>query len=346
VNNKIKVAIGAALVLSFSLTTIWSTAPRLFGQQLTFLAIGLVIGLIFYKLDLGVLFGISPVFCLLSLLLLTATLLFGDPVRGSTRWLGPIQTSEAVKPLLVIFYAAFLANRDINKLKNLLLYAILALIPAVLIKIQPDLGSALVVLSLAAILAVFSGLNKKLVLLFLIISLAAAPLAPLVLKDYQIDRLQSFINPHQDPQGIGYNVIQSIIAIGSGGVLGKGVRLGTQSHLNFLPERHTDFIFASFAEEFGFVGIVLALFAYYFLFSGLVGDTADLKEKNSRLLSSGIIWIFLFQMVVNIGMNLGLMPVTGITLPLFSYGGSSLISSMALLGLSINLLELTPRFKI
>lgn len=345
-SKKIKIAISAGLILSFSLTTIWSTTPNLFFNQLAFLILGIFVVLLFYRLDLGVLFSISPIFYIVSIILLVATLLLGEPVRGATRWLGPLQTSEAIKPLLTIFYANFLVRHDINKIKNLLIYWVLALIPVILIKVQPDLGSALVILSLAGLMATFAGLNKKTILLLAVSFIVLIPIAPKILKNYQLDRIESFINPESDPKGTGYNVIQSVIAIGSGGILGKGVRLGTQSHLNFLPERHTDFIFASFAEEFGLVGIFMALAAYYYLFSNFFEETANLKEKNAKLLHLGIVWIFFFQVVVNIGMNLGLMPVTGITLPLFSYGGSSLISFMALLGLSANLLELTPRFKI
>lgn len=345
-SKKVKIAISAALIISFSLTTIWSTTPKLFANQVAFLVLGIFIVFLFYRLDLGLLLSISLPFYIISLILLALTLFLGEPVRGSTRWLGPLQTSEAVKPLLAIFYANFLASHDINKIKNLLIYGALALIPAILIKVQPDLGSSLVILSLAGIMAIFAGLNKKIILLLAVSFIALIPIAPKILKNYQLDRIESFINPESDPQGTGYNVIQSVIAIGSGGVLGKGVRLGTQSHLNFLPERHTDFIFASFAEEFGLVGIFLVLAAYYYLFSNLFAETTNLPEKNTKLLHLGILWIFFFQVVVNVGMNLGLMPVTGITLPLFSYGGSSLVSFMALLGLSANLLELTPRFRV
>lgn len=345
-NKRIKLAISLILILSLGLTTIWSTAPKLFSTQFLLLLVGLAIMYFFYKLDLGLLFSLSPFLYCLSIFLLIITLIVGETTRGATRWLGPIQTSEMIKPFLAVFYAHFLSVWGVKKLKNFIIYTFLALLPAFLVKLEPDLGSALVLITLAGSMAIFSGLNLKLVSLSLAIIIAIIPLVPHLLKPYQLDRLQSFINPHEDPQGRGYNALQSIIAIGSGGLIGKGVRLGTQSHLNFLPERHTDFIFASFAEEFGFFGIIIILSAYFYLFFNLLKEITTLRESNHRLLQFGILSIFVFQVVVNIGMNLGLLPVTGITLPLFSYGGSSLISFMALLGISANLLELTPRFKI
>lgn len=345
-NKKLRLFVPIGLLVSFGLTTIWSTVPDLFWIQLGFLAFGVLIAFIFYKIDFTVALSLSTLIYIFSVFLLVITLFFGENVRGATRWLGvgPFapQTSEIVKPLLILAYTGFLVNHKLDKIKNLLFYFVMAGIPVILVKIQPDLGSALVLSALAGFMAVFGGLPPKKIILLLLFLLLLIPLSPYFLKDYQLDRLESFINPYHDPRGRGYNVIQSVIAIGSGGILGQGVRLGTQSHLNFLPERHTDFIFASFAEEFGLLGISLTLIAYFSLLSLLISAAEKLKEPEYRLLGVGIIAIFLFQTVVNIGMNLGMMPVTGITLPLFSYGGSSLLSFMALLGMSARLLELTP----
>ena len=349
-NKKLRLFVSVGLLVSFGLTTIWSTVPDLFWVQLGFLAVGILLAFVFYKLDFTVALNLSTLIYIFSVFLLVITLFFGDSVRGATRWLGvgPFapQTSEIVKPLLVLAYAGFLVNHKLDKLKNLLLYLVMVGTPVILVKIQPDLGSALVLSALAAFMAVFGGLSAKKISLFLLLLLLLIPLSPYFLKDYQLDRLESFINPYHDPRGRGYNVIQSVIAIGSGGIFGKGVRLGTQSHLNFLPERHTDFIFASFAEEFGLLGISLTLVAYFSLLSLLLATVEKLKGQEYRLLGIGIIAILLFQTVVNIGMNLGMMPVTGITLPFFSYGGSSLLSFMALLGMSARLLELTPTHQI
>ncbi|MBI3954566.1 rod shape-determining protein RodA [Candidatus Collierbacteria bacterium] len=348
--NKLVLAICFSLIFIFSLTTIWSTTPKLFLPQFAFLVTGLLLVLVFAKTDIGLWFNFSPIFYFLSIILLLVTLIFGETVRGSTRWisLGPAspQTSEFVKPLLTLFFAHYLSKRNINHLKTFISYLILALLPAGLILIQPDLGSALVILALSGSIALFSGFKLKNLILIVIFLALLSPLAIKTLKPYQIDRLQSFIDPYHDPLGSGYNVIQSVIAIGSGGLFGRGVRLGTQSHLNYLPERHTDFIFASFAEEFGFVGMSLLLGSYVIIFSSLIKILYLLNDNRAFLFQVGLISIFVFQTFVNLGMNLGLAPVTGITLPLFSYGGSSLLSFSILLGLNINLLEFIPRMRI
>lgn len=338
--------ISVGLILSFGLTTIWSTAPSLFWVQAGFLVVGLVLAYLFYKLDLSIAFSLSTLIYIFTILLLALTLFFGQSARGATRWFLGFQTSEIAKPLLAIAYAGFLTNHRLDKIKNLLLFFFLAAIPALLVRAQPDLGSALVLFALASLMAIFAGLGLKRIIILTLLLALVIPLAPLFLHDYQMERIESFLNPYHDPKGSGYNVIQSVIAIGSGGVLGKGVRLGTQSHLNFLPERHTDFVFASFAEEFGFLGITLVIFAYYYLLSLLTNTASRVKQPEHRLLAIGILAIIFFQVVVNIGMNLGLIPVTGITLPLFSYGGSSLVSFLALLGLSVRLLELNPTHRI
>ncbi len=345
-SKNLKIAISVILILSFGLTTIWSTAPKLFLTQVVILVLGLGLLFIFRKLDLGVLFSLSPYLYIFSLLILVLTIVIGSTSRGATRWLGPLQTSEMIKPFLVIFFAYLLSNRPLKNLKNLVLFVLAVAVPALLVKAQPDLGSALVILATAGFMAIFSGLNLKIIALGLVGFLILVPLAPKLLRSYQMDRIQSFLNPHEDPQGRGYNAAQAVIAIGSGGLIGKGVRLGTQSHLNFLPERHTDFIFASFAEEFGLIGVFLLLAAYFYLISIFLNEAPNLKNPQYRLLLLGIVGIFITQTSINIGMNLGLLPVTGITLPLFSYGGSSLLSFMALLGLTVNLLELAPKYKI
>lgn len=349
-NKKIGLLISVGVLLSFGLTTIWSTVPSLFWVQAGFLAIGFFIAFVFYKLDFTIAFSLSTFLYIFSILLLVITLFFGQSVRGATRWIGigtwQLQSSEIVKPLLALAYAGYLGSHSLKKIKNLLVYSVLALIPVLLVKSQPDLGSSLVLLVLAGFMGMFARINKRYLVVIALVSLVAIPLAPYFLKDYQLNRIESFLNPYHDPRGKGYNAIQSVIAIGSGGLIGKGVRLGTQSHLNFLPERHTDFIFASFAEEFGLLGIVLVLGAYFYLLSRLFETSCLLKEHDQRLLALGILSIFMFQSLINIGMNLGIMPVTGITLPFFSYGGSSLLSFAALLGMSLRLLELTPTHQI
>lgn len=348
--TKPRLIIPVLVILSLGLTTIWSTAQNLFGPTLQFLCLGLIFFFIFSKIDPVVLLPFGWWLYIISCLLLVATYFLADEVRGSARWLDlgffNLQSSEAVKPLLLFFFASYLSRVDLNKLKEFLKFLALVLLPAALIKYQPDLGSALVIVAMAGVMALFSGLKTKTLVSIGLLIAIVIPIFPLLLKDYQLARIETFLNPYGDPKGKGYNVIQSVIAIGSGGVFGKGVKLGTQSHLNFLPERHTDFAFASFAEEFGFVGVFILFLAYYFLLHQLLNLTSLQKEKTHRLLAGGIFAIVFFQTVVNLGMNLGLLPVTGITLPLFSYGGSSLVVFFQILGISFHLLAYTPKYRL
>ena len=338
------------LIQVLSLVTIWSTFPELFLTQLLFVIVGAIIILLLSKADLHLFFSLSTIFYIVSLILLVITMIVGRNIRGSVRWIDlgifNLQSSEIVKPLLAIFYSVYLSKLKKIGWKEILIYLFLALIPVALIAAQPDLGSALTLIFLPVALLAFSGQFKKLLILGVISASIIIPLESKILKPYQRQRLETFINPYADPRGAGYNVIQATIAVGSGKVLGKGVKLGTQSHLNFLPERHTDFIFASFVEEFGLVGALVLLVAYGIIFSYCLKLIKHLKDRALILLSLSIFLLLLFQFVVNIGMNLGIMPVTGITLPLFSYGGSSLLSFAILVGWQLRQLDLVTPFEI
>lgn len=337
IRSRTLIAIG--IILIFSLITIWSTVPNLFFYQLAFLLTGAIIMYYFSKLDLRLVLGLSTPLYIVSIILLLLTLVVGENIRGSTRWLNlglfSLQTSEVVKVFLIFFYANFLSSKQ-----KLSTYFLLALVPFLLVLRQPDLGSALVLLAIPLVLYISSHFNLKTLLILLLSAVILIPVGLKFAKPYQLDRIESFLNPYSDTAGGGYNVIQSIIAIGSGRFIGKGVSLGTQSHLNFLPERHTDFIFASFIEEFGLLGSVLVLGGFFVLLQAMLRTASKLKDKGLYLVQIAIFTIFAFQTFVNIGMNLGLMPVTGITLPLFSYGGSSLISSLALLGIQLKLFDI------
>lgn len=341
----------AALVLieALSLTTIWSTVPSLFLSQLTFVLTGVILIYLIGKADLSIVFSLSWVLYFISIFLLLVTLIIGHNSRGSVRWIDlgffNLQTSEIVKPFLAIVYADFLTRNKNMKWGKFIFFLCLSAFPVFLVLIQPDLGSALALVFLPVVLLSLTGQFKRILLLGAIFLVAAIPLESKLLKPYQRQRIETFINPYSDPKGAGYNVIQATIAVGSGGLIGKGVKLGTQSHLNFLPERHTDFIFASFAEEFGFLGITVLFLAYYAFLSGCLKGVSKLKDEYS-LLSLAIFLLFAFQIIVNIGMNLGIMPVTGITLPLFSYGGSSLLSFSILAGLMLAQLDLIIPFEI
>jgi rod shape determining protein RodA len=338
------------LVLILGLITIWSTAPELFFTQLAFVIAGVIIVFLLSRFDTRTFFSISNFLYIASILLLILTMLIGRNIRGSIRWIDlglfNLQTSEIVKPLLAIFYASYLSQNKISKWLDLLKFLFLSLIPVVLVAIQPDLGSALTLICLPLALLVFTGHLKKILIIGAIFLAIAVPLESKFLKPYQRQRFETFVNPYKDPQGAGYNVIQATIAVGSGGIFGKGVKLGTQSHLSFLPERHTDFIFASFVEEFGMVGATFLLIAYFIIFNTILRSGKIQRDSQASLLSLSVFTIIAFQTIVNIGMNLGVMPVTGITLPLFSYGGSSLLSFAILIGLELRQLDLITPFEI
>lgn len=338
------------LIQVLSLTTIWSTFPDLFLTQLSFAIAGTIIILLLSKADLTLFFSLSTGFYILSLLLLILTMFVGRSIRGSVRWIDlgffNLQTSEIVKPLLAVFYSAYLSRLKKINWKEIFIFLFLAMIPVVLIAAQPDLGSALTLVFLPVALLAFSGQFWKLALVGAVVLGVFIPLESKLLKPYQRQRIETFINPYKDPQGAGYNVIQATIAVGSGKILGKGVKLGTQSHLNFLPERHTDFIFASYVEEFGLMGALVLFSSYAVVFNYSLINIKRLKERPLILLALSIFLLFIFQFVVNVGMNLGIMPVTGITLPLFSYGGSSLLSFAILIGLQLRQLDLIASFEI
>ncbi|OGD83664.1 hypothetical protein A2572_01430 [Candidatus Collierbacteria bacterium RIFOXYD1_FULL_40_9] len=333
-----------------SLVTIWSTYPSLFLTQVSFVLIGILIVYLVSKVDHTVLFSTATFWYLTSIAILVLTYFIGRNVRGSIRWIDfgffNLQTSELVKPMLAIFYCSYLTMFPPKKISQYLKFIFLSLIPVVLVAKQPDLGSALTILFMPIFLLMVSGHFKQVLVFGALFLFLAVPLESVLLKPYQRTRIETFLNPYKDPQGAGYNVIQATIAVGSGGFFGKGVKLGTQSHLNFLPERHTDFIFASFAEEFGFLGVLFFLFCFYYLFRFFLYVSSRQKDQDSYLLCLSGFSVILFQFIVNVGMNMGLMPVTGITLPLFSYGGSSLLSFAIFLGFLVRQLDLLPPIEI
>lgn len=329
-------AIPFIIILVFGTTTILSTAPSLIVPQIVFILIGFFFLLLLSLLNRHYFENLGlPIylFCLFQLFL---TYLIGSISRGSLRWidLGPFryQTSEFAKPLLIISLAFLFQNQKWG-LKTFIKNLFLVAIPAVLVFFQPDLGSAMIISLVGLMLMIHSGVPLKYPLILIILFILLSPFAYRLMHDYQRERILSFIDPYSDPARSGYNVIQATVAIGSGQLFGKGVLQGTQSHLRFLPERHTDFAFASFAEEFGFVGVSLLFICFYLVLNYLSRLSNYVTDLPIRLVCLGAFWLIFFQTVVNVGMNLGILPVTGITLPFVSYGGSSLISLFLVLGL-------------
>lgn len=334
------------LIILLGSVAILSVNPIVFPDHLFFVLISILVFLILSFTDLKIIENFSLYFYPLTLLLLLLPIFLGIFSRGAVRWVQigsyTFQPSEFCKPLLAMFFAKYWVLKEFN-LKTLIKYLFLLFIPVILIFRQPDLGSSLVVFVLGLGVLFFSKINWSQLLILGLILLAFLPPGWFFLKDYQKVRLVHFFNPSSDPLGAGYNITQATIAIGSGKLTGKGLGKGTQSHLAFLPERHTDFIFASFAEEFGLIGSFSLLTLYSLLLSRLLKIARESLDPFLATFCFGIFFFVFFQIFVNIGMNLGLLPITGITLPLFSYGGSSLISTAICLGLIGNVTRMTRK---
>lgn len=323
-------------LIAVNLSLIASTTPSLFIQQLFFFLLGLSLYVFFTTID----YSLYPKFmwffytaCILLLIVSFA----GPQIRGSYRWIDiggfNLQPSELIKPFVIIFFSSIIARQKINNIYTHFIRLGLLLPITILIFKQPDLGNVLVYLSLFIALEITGGLSVLYILAGAIVFIAIGPFLWTILKDYQRMRILSFINPHMDPIGAGYNALQAVIAIGSGGLFGLGLGRGTQSHLLFLPEYHTDFVFASLGEELGLIGGALVIIFYFLLLLRILFIAGRTEDNLGRLLCVGVFAQLFAQVFINIGMNLSLLPITGITLPLLSYGGSSAVSTCIELGL-------------
>jgi len=313
------------ILMSFNLLMVSSLAPTYLFRQILAWLIGIILFFVGKQINPKMMNTSKwPIFIVCCLLLATPIAL-NNITRGSRRWIDigftSIQPSEIVKPWLMIN----LANSN---------HPLFHLIPIGIVMAQPDLGSAISIFFLMIPIILF---NKKFFKISLILGMIVVITSPIIYKyvlhDYQKNRIINFINPNHDPLGKGYNVIQSKIAIGSGGLWGKGYRKGTQGQLLFLPEKHTDFMFSATAEELGLLGIIILLASYYILINTLIKKAFSFKNKAAFIFTLGIVMQIWLQTVVNIGMNIGLLPVTGIPLPFISVGGSSLISYLFSLGI-------------
>lgn len=312
-------------------------------RQLQWTVLGAVLAIIFFKIGYQRLIDFGYHLFILNILLLVLVLIIGDVRYGARRWLEfgsfAFQPSEFAKITFVLALAKYLGDvkENIVKPRALVVPLIMAAVPISLIFKEPDLGTALIFIPILFVMLLIGGARIKHILQLLAMGLVCVPFIWLFLKDYQKARLLVFLNPNLDPLGAGYTIIQSKIAIGSGGLFGKGWLSGTQNQLNFLPERHTDFIFSVVGEEWGFIGCAFLLWLYYkFLNRGiLIADTtSDIYGKS---LAYGIVTIFAVHIIVNIGMVCGLMPVVGLPLPFLTYGGSFLISSLVSVGILENI---------
>lgn len=343
----ILISLSALMLLSFGLMMLLSIAPEKFLPQVLSAVFSLLVGWIVFRLGVKNILPFAWVAYTAVLILLGLTLVFGKVAKGSSRWLKvgvfQLQASELTKPVMLLVTIKLMENgwpADSKKQIRLLAkYILVALIPFCLVLSQPDLGSSLILAAIAVWIFITSLPPKRLILGLIVLLVVLLPLSKFGLKSYQLDRLKSFIDPYSDPLGTGYHVIQSTIAVGSGGVFGRGLGYGTQGKLRFLPERQTDFIFANLVEELGLAGGITVIGLYSVIVGVCFWAAVKSGKPEGRLILSGIgVWLF-FQTSVNIAMNLGIMPVTGVTLPLLSYGGSSLLSSAIILSIAFSAMK-------
>lgn len=314
------------------------------GRQGLFFVLGLLVAGFLMRYDYRVLYRWVPALYVINCIMLIVVRVAGTSALGAQRWiqLGPItlQPSEFAKVLIIICLARLLADHKggFQTWKSLLPVVGMMLPPFILVFIQPDLGTSLIFAAICFGMLFLSGLRMRMVKQALIGLVAVFPVVWFfLLHDYQQKRILVLFNPNVDPFGSGYHVIQSKISIGSGGFIGQGLFAGTQSQLNFLPENHTDFIFSVIGEELGFVGAIFLLFLYFLLLNRAIVISRSSGDSFGSLLACGIFSMWLFQVFINVGMTLGIMPVTGIPLPFISYGGSALMVNMVCAGLLMNI---------
>lgn len=329
------------IVMIYSATQ--SSAPRLYISQVYALALGMLAMIVALSIDYRTLADRSHLIYIAIVALLIYVMLFGAVRGGARRWipLGPfnLQPSEFAKIAVALVLAKFFgeSRRGNPSLADLLVAGGLAAVPLVLIARQPDLGTAVTILPVFLAIAYVAGLPMRVLGVIALIAVLAAPVAwKFALKDYQKQRVLTFIDPSKDTRGAGYQQIQARITAGSGGFWGKGFMKGTQGQLRFLPVAHNDFIFSVWAEERGFVGVLAALGLYLFVIVRSLDAARLAKDRLGAYLVLGILATFTFQVIYNISMSAGLAPVKGLTLPLMSYGGSSLIATLAGFGLILN----------
>ena len=316
---------------SFGLFLLLTLGYSIFYQQLLFLIIGFILLAVCSRIDPVILWWFAPIGYVLGNIFLALSYL-GPNIRGATRWIiiggAQLQPSELAKPLFLLAFSYFIVKYNPRNLRNIPIHIVLFLVPFLLVFKQPDLGSSLVYGSFWIAMLLGGGLPVSVIGIGGIVAALLVPATWTFLHPYQRDRIMTFLNPALDPKGAGYNALQAMIAVGSGQFIGRGLGRGTQSHLRFLPEHHTDFIFATLVEELGFLGGILLFALYAILLVRII--LPFLHEEHHDLgtyaYSIGLFAMLFSQIMINTGMNMGLIPITGITLPFVSYGGSSILS--------------------
>ena len=345
--------LGISLLTLFSVThtdPISMTSLPLYIKQFLWILLGIVVFVLFASIDYHVVARFVYPLYGITIVLLGMVLVTGRTISGARRWiaLGPLsfQPSEVAKISLLLVFAKYLsdahdhAGRGLN-LKTVIPPFCLLLLPMLLVLKQPDLGTGLALSAIFFSMIFVLGFRSHFLIYFALLSLMFIPFIGQIvwgsLRDYQKGRIQTFLNPMADPTGGGWHVIQSKIAIGSGGILGKGVGGGTQSQLKFLPESPTDFIFSVFSEEWGLVGIIILLSLFLFLLWWGIDVAYRAKDTLGILMAVGVVGLISYNLLVNVGMALGLLPVVGVPLPLLSYGGTAMITHLGLLGLLLSI---------
>lgn len=341
-----------ALVCTMGLVALYSAVnagtataqAALFTKQLIWYGAGTVAMVVAFLFDYKSYEKWAYLFYGLCVILLLAVLFFGKYVGGSRRWLavGPIsiQPSEMVKLAVIIvlakFYARVCSTKGISA-RELLVPVVLVAIPFILVVRQPDLGTAMVIALIAGAMTLYAKIERRTFICIVVAGALTVPLVWLFLKGYQKQRILTFLNPDRDPLGAGYHIIQSKIAVGSGMLTGKGFLKGTQNALDFLPEQHTDFIFSVLAEEWGLMGTTAVLSVFMLITIWGLQIAQRSRDPFGTILAVGVTAMIAWQVFINIGMVMGLMPVVGVTLPFLSYGGSSIVTMMAGMGLLLNI---------
>jgi rod shape determining protein RodA len=328
----------------YSATSSWITAAQpVYLKQTYWLGAGLLIAAMICLVDYRHLEYLSFPFYLGTLLLLLLVLLVGRTSMGATRWINlggfNLQPSEIMKVVIILAYARYFSEKAPVRglsLRELIVPGLILAMPAVLIMKQPDLGTAMLVLFIGGSMALFAGVQRSAVIWLGGGGLCAMVGGWFLLHDYQRRRIMTFLDPEQDPLGAGYHIIQSKIAVGSGGFGGLGFMKGTQSQLSFLPERHTDFAFSVFAEEWGFLGGLLLISLYLLIMLWGLHIAQKAGDRFGMFIAFGVTAMLFWHIVVNLGMVIGLLPVVGVPLPLFSYGGTNMVTTMIGVGLLLN----------
>jgi len=333
-------AVGVLQIFSATLDTSFHSA---WWKQIFFVFCGLALMWMILGVDYHSMMHYVTWLYVASVVSLLGTALIGTEAWGSKRWIPlpggiHLQVSEFVKLVIIVLVARYLTDLKTDELEiwEMAKLAGLVAVPAGLVLLQPDLGTSLTYMAILVTGAFLAGLRWKYVAVIAIVAVLVLPVGFHFLKDYQKARLVSFMDPDRDPRGTGYQLIQSQIAVGNGGMFGKGVTKGTQTQLRFLPVPHTDFIFSAFAEEHGFVGVVVVLSLYFVMIMRIVQNAQAAPDRAGMYICMGVAGLLLFHMLVNVGMVVGRMPVTGIPLPFMSAGGSSVWSNFLALGLVNN----------